>query len=335
VSFEGQQGLSSFGEMQGIFLHSRFTIPMAEPRYILITGGNTGLGYHAAKSLLQKGYGVILACRDAAKAEAAKSKLKGETQNPQVQVLQLDLASLASIRQAAEALKTPLYGLINNAGVSVTRENRLTQDGFEETVGVNHLGHFLLTNLLLVKHWNSLKRIVIVSSDLHNPEKSNGRFPAPHFSSFDELFYPDKSANADAGKAGSLHYVHSKLCNLFFAHGLINRLKQKGMTEPLVNALSPGFVPTTGLVREESAGMRFMLRRIMPLMKFMIPAIESQTKAGENIARLITDVTESGKYYDRSTEEQPSALSRDKKRIEECWTESAKAVGLKAEETLF
>jgi len=122
---------------------------------IIITGANTGLGYECAKNIAQdcKTNHIILACRNTQRATEAVESLINETGNPNISSIELDLSSLESVRQFVnEFIKLnfpPLYAIVCNAGVQIVNGIQYTQDGFEMTFGVNHLGHFLLVNLLL------------------------------------------------------------------------------------------------------------------------------------------------------------------------------------------
>ena len=143
-------------------------------KVILVTGGNTGLGYHAAEEFARRGAEkVILACRNTEKGNEAAEKIKSLTGHENVYVLQLDLANLENIRNFVSELEVrfpPIDSLVCNAGVWFPMDQGAkTDDGFEMNVGVNHLGHFLLTNLLISK----IKRVVLVSSGLMMSGKSN------------------------------------------------------------------------------------------------------------------------------------------------------------------
>ncbi|XP_061621715.1 retinol dehydrogenase 13 isoform X2 [Phyllopteryx taeniolatus] len=142
---------------------------------VLITGANTGLGKETALDLAQRGARVILACRDLTKASMAADYIRRKSGNNNVVVMKLDLASLKSVRELASQVinsEERLDILINNAGIMMCPKWK-TEDGFEMQFGVNHLGHFLLTNLLLSMLKSSApSRIVIVSSRAH--EKGTG-----------------------------------------------------------------------------------------------------------------------------------------------------------------
>ena len=141
----------------------------------LITGANVGVGLETARDLAQRGATVVLACRNRTKAEAAAADIKATTGSQAVEVLDLDLASLASVRAAASGFLAGhdrLDLLVNNAGL-ILSHRRETAEGFETQFGVNHLGHFLLTNLLLDALKSSAPaRIVNLSSRGHRLSKS-------------------------------------------------------------------------------------------------------------------------------------------------------------------
>lgn len=182
----------------------------------IVTGANTGIGKETAKDLAQRGARVYLACRDVDKGELAAREIQAVTGNSQVFVRKLDLADTKSIRAFAKdflAEEKHLHLLINNAGVMMCPYSK-TADGFEMHIGVNHLGHFLLTHLLLEKLKESApSRIVNLSSLGHHL----GRI---HFHNLQgEKFY-----------SAGLAYCHSKLANILFTKELAKRLKGSGVT---------------------------------------------------------------------------------------------------------
>ncbi|XP_013097678.2 retinol dehydrogenase 13 [Stomoxys calcitrans] len=210
--------------MQG----GKFTKPTkADGKIVIVTGSNTGIGKETVRELAKRGATVYMACRDMKKCEEAREEIVLETRNKYVYCRECDLASLDSIRKFAEKFKSEqnrLDILINNAGV-MRCPRSLTKEGFELQLGVNHMGHFLLTNLLL----NELKkaapsRIVVVSSMAHTRGEIN----------IGDL---NSEKSYDEGKA----YNQSKLANVLFTRELAKRLEGSGVT---VNALHPGVVDT-------------------------------------------------------------------------------------------
>jgi NAD(P)-dependent dehydrogenase (short-subunit alcohol dehydrogenase family) len=153
-------------------------------RIALITGGNSGIGFAAASKLAARGFHVILAARNQAASAQAIARIQASQPEASLEAMSLDLASFASVRQCVAAFQAkglPLQVLINNAGGAVYgKKASFTVDGFEMTLGTNHLGHFLLTNLLLETLKQSAPaRVVTVSSELHNP--AHGGKPYPDF----------------------------------------------------------------------------------------------------------------------------------------------------------
>lgn len=176
----------------------------------LITGGNTGLGKATALALAQKGARVILACRSLERGDKAASEIRSKVKNAKIRVYFLDLSSLKSVRKFAQDFsrtESELHILVNNAGIYGCPHWK-TEDGYEMQFAVNHLGHFLLTNLLLDTLARSIpSRIIIVGSSLHKGAQI----------AFDDL-------NGDKEYHPRKAYGQSKLANLLFAHELNKRL---------------------------------------------------------------------------------------------------------------
>ena len=196
-------------------------------KVVVITGGNTGIGKEAAVGLASLGAQVVITSRNEERGRAARQEIAERSGNDSVDVMPLDLASFRSIRSfAADALDRfdHLDVLVNNAGLILHRRAE-TQEGFEETFGVNHLGHFLLTDLLLERlRASAPARVVVVSSDAHKGARQG--------LDFDDLQAEHKYKWMDA-------YNKSKLANIYFTRELARRLDGTGVT---VNALHPGFV---------------------------------------------------------------------------------------------
>jgi NAD(P)-dependent dehydrogenase (short-subunit alcohol dehydrogenase family) len=309
-------------------------------RTAVITGANTGLGYACAQALLASTEGVpwrvVLACRSRERAQAAVERL---TETPdaagRVEALSLDLGSLQSVRAFAAELADrigtgalpPLHGLVCNAGVQSGATRSLTVEGFESTFGVNHLGHFLLVNLLLPM-LDPPARVVVVASIVHDPAKQAG-LPAPAWNDPVALARGELGPAAAGDKplaAARRRYATSKLANVYFTYALARRLPD-GVT---ANAFDPGLMPGTGLVREAPAPLRFanahVLPHIIPLARRLhMPNIHTVKESGDSLARLLTDPAlgeVTGKYFEGRQEIRSSEESYDQARDEELWRES-------------
>ena len=267
-----------------------------QPKTILITGATDGIGKQAALELAQAGQRVLLHGRNPARGQAVLDEIQRATGNPALEYFNADLASLAQVRRLAaevQAKHDRLDGLINNAGVFVN-ERTVTEDGFELTFAVNHLAHFLLTNLLL----DTLKRsaparIVVVASQVHSSGRVN----------FDDLQLARKYD-------GYAAYANSKLANVLFTYELAERLRGTDVT---ANALHPGVIATK-LLREGwgvgGAGVDAGTNTILHLA--LSPKVEAIT----------------GRYFVDRREAQSSATSRDRALQQELWRVSAELVGL-------
>lgn len=208
-------------------------IPNLNGKVAIVTGGNKGIGLETVRGLCKAQMTVIIACRDTAEAERAIRKLKEELPQAEVEYMELDLGSLTSIRKFVTNFKKkrlPLHILVNNAGIMIPPYGT-TEDGFELQLGVNHLGHFALTNLLLddlIRSGSSVRcsRIVTLSSEAHIPGTIN----------FDDLqskcYYSPYSG-----------YSQSKLANILFTYELQKRLEER-KSPVTANAVHPGVVNT-------------------------------------------------------------------------------------------
>lgn len=205
-------------------------IPEQSGKRVLVTGGNSGLGFETAKALYEKGADVIIACRNTDKGERAVSDIKTSvTSSGSLSIMALDLASLESINSFVLEFKEKfdrLDLLVNNAGIMALPFAR-TNDGFESQFGTNHLGHFALTGpLLSLLEESSEPRIVVVSS-LAN------RLGYINF----------KNLNAEKSYFRWIAYCQSKLANIIFAKELQRRLRGRG-SKIKVASVHPGFSST-------------------------------------------------------------------------------------------
>jgi len=204
-------------------------LPNLSGRTFIVTGGNSGVGFETCRALAGRGARVTLACRDLTKGGDAAGRIRGEHAEADIEVRELDLASLDSVRRFAEgwlAEGHDLDGLVNNAGV-MALPYRKTADGFEMQIGTNHLGHFALTGRLLPRILATHgARVVTVSSTVHKL----GRID------FDDLMGERRYGSWRA-------YAQSKLANLLFAHELQRRLTAGG-ADAISVAAHPGYAAT-------------------------------------------------------------------------------------------
>ncbi len=257
----------------------------------------------------------------------------------------LDLGSLAAVRAFVQEIETrdlPLRALVCNAGLQVHRGPQLSADGYELTFAVNHLGHFLLTNLLLARLVKSAPaRIVVVASGVHDPKLHTGMPKA----AVTDIATLAATGGPRAGEFnGRLAYVNSKLCNLWFTYELVRRIEAARLStdeRPLsVNAFEPGLVPGSGLAREYPAALRFVWDRILPgvaaVLSPLVPTINPAPKAGRALAHVVLDpacARESGKYFpshSRWREAPSSEASYDVDRARALWDASVRMTQLTA-----
>jgi NAD(P)-dependent dehydrogenase (short-subunit alcohol dehydrogenase family) len=279
-----------------------------DQKTVLITGGNAGIGLETAVGLAKLGARVLITARDQAKGTAAVDDIRGRSGSEAVEVVPLDLASLASVRAcAADVLaRAPrLDVLVANAGlINATRTE--TEDGFETTFGVNHLGHFLLTNLLLDRLRESApSRVVVVSSDAHKSAKRG--------LDFDDLQGERRYRSFDA-------YGKSKLANIYFANELARRLERTAVT---ANSLHPGFVAS----RFGKDGDLGLLGKIgMPLAR---PFAISQ-EAGARTPVWLSSSSEvdgvSGLYFFKCASAETSKAAQDDEAARRLWAVSEELV---------
>ncbi len=273
------------------------TQPLAG-RVALVTGANTGIGLVTARELARRGAQVFIACRSPDKGQAAADAIRGASGSAQVEPLPLDLGDFDSVRRCAAtflARNLPLHLLINNAGLAGARG--LTASGFELAFGTNHMGHFLLTQLLLDRIKASAPaRIVTVSSRAHK------RVPGIDFAVLRE---PTKSAT------GLPEYGVSKLANLLFSAELGRRLAGTGVN---TYALHPGVV-ATDVWRE----VPWLLR---PLLKLWMISAEDGAQTTLHCATSDAVAGETGLYYDQCQPIAPSRAGRDGALAAELWQRS-------------
>lgn len=227
-------------------------IPSQQGKTILVTGANSGLGLEASKVLSSKGAHVIMTARNMKSGNEAISLIKEENADAKLDLMQLDLSDFASIRQFSQEFHQKykqLDVLINNAGVMFPVKRELTKQNFEVQFGTNHLGHFLLTGLLLdILRSTPNSRIAIQSSGQHKAKMGK---PDIHF---DDL-------NFDKGYNKYMAYTQSKLANLLFAFELDRQLKANKIDITVV-AAHPGYTKTN-LVRHSGFFVQAIITNIL------------------------------------------------------------------------
>ena len=254
-------------------------IPDLSGKTIIVTGGNSGLGYESVKAYVAKNASVFMACRSVSKGEIARKQILEIYPSANITVLELDLADLKSIRSFSTKFiqsQTRLDILLNNAGIMMTPYS-LTKDGFESQLGTNHLGHFALTGLLLELLKKTPKsRVVNVSSMAHKQGVMN----------YDNLLY-ENAVDYTPLKA----YGRSKLANLLFTYEL-QRFFEDNKIDSMAVAAHPG-VSDTNLFNH--AAPKWVMKSLRPLFLFMI-----QTAAMGALPELrasIDPFVKGGEYY--------------------------------------
>ncbi|MGB5711317.1 MAG: SDR family NAD(P)-dependent oxidoreductase [Waterburya sp.] len=311
---------------------------------VIITGGNSGLGYHCAQKLAQDSeLQIILACRNLEKADQAINSIQETSNTQNIEAMTLDLASLDSIcffaAEFANRKLPPLGAVVCNAGVQFIQKQTYTQEGFDTTFGVNHLGHFLLVNLLL-KQLVAPARIVFVSSDTHDSSKTTG-MPAPYWRDPQLMAHPEEDPvlkNKDIGTIGGTAYTTSKLCNVLCAYELSRRLQQQEIStesQPItVNVFNPGLMPGSGLAVDYTTVAKFVWHNLLPILCKFVPKVNTMEESGEALARLITDpelADITGKYFSGFKMVDSSTESYDQEKAIELWNASVGLTQIKLE----
>ena len=273
-------------------------------KVVVVTGSNVGIGLETAVGVAALQATTVLACRNQAKAEAAAKEVTRRTWNDDVHVVALDLADLASVRKAAEDILSRwdrLDVLVNNAGGTWSRR-RLTAQGFEYTFGVNHLGHFYLTNLLLARlESDAPARVVSVTSIGHHFARGGMRF--------DDLQSERSYEGMDA-------YCRSKLANVLFVRELARREAAAGVT---ANAAHPGWVRSSFAMDGDTEGIVGLGMRVMRPLQIS-PRRGARTSIYLATSPEVAEKT--GMYWVRSKPGRMSQHERDDAAAERLWSES-------------
>jgi len=317
-------------------------------RTLILTGPTRGLGLATARALLRRepDATLILTGRDDAALARLARRLGRARPRARLVPLPLDLQSATSIRQCAAGIRAAapdgIDALILSAGLQFTTDGLTAPGGVDLTFANNHLGHFLLANLLagdLVTEG----RILFVSSGTHDPAKKTG-IPAPVMREGRLAAFPATLDRQDPpGVAARRAYSTSKLCNILCAYELDRRIQLCGRSGPSVLSFDPGLMPGTGLARTYPPLLRalwsLVLPNIIPLLRMaMGPNVNSAAVSGDNLARLALDpavhgwtgVHVSGRAAIRSSE-----ASYDRALQADLWTLSADLTGLSPAEAEF
>uniref|UniRef100_G3TQ44 NADP-retinol dehydrogenase n=1 Tax=Loxodonta africana TaxID=9785 RepID=G3TQ44_LOXAF len=279
-------------------------------KVVVITGANTGIGKETARELARRAPGarVYIACRDVLKGESAASEIRADTKNSQVLVQKLDLSDTKSIRAFAEgflAEEKQLHILINNAGVMMCPYSK-TADGFETHLGVNHLGHFLLTHLLLERLKESApSRVVNLSSVVHHVGKIH----------FHDLQGEKRYSRGFA-------YCHSKLANVLFTRELAKKLQGTGVTTYAVHP---------GIVHSELFRHSFLLCLLWRLFSPFVKSAREGAQTSLHCALAEGLEPLSGKYFSDCKRTWVSSRARNNKTAERLWNVSCELLGIQWE----
>uniref|UniRef100_A0A671MZ78 Retinol dehydrogenase 12-like n=1 Tax=Sinocyclocheilus anshuiensis TaxID=1608454 RepID=A0A671MZ78_9TELE len=277
-----------------------------DDKTVIITGANTGIGKETARDLAKRGARVIMACRDLEKAEAARKELIEDSGNQNIVANKLDLSDTESIRAFAELInkeEKQVNILINNAGIMMCPYSK-TADGFEMQFGVNHLGHFLLTYLLLdLLKKSAPSRIINVASVAHT-------WGSIHL---DDI-------NSEKGYSPRRAYGQSKLANILCTRSLAKRLQGSGVT---VYSLHPGVVQSE-LFRNLSKPVQIAVKIFSPFTKTTIQG--AQTTIYCAVEPKLDN--ESGGYYSNCAPAQCSSEALDDEMAQKLWELSCQMLGI-------
>jgi NAD(P)-dependent dehydrogenase (short-subunit alcohol dehydrogenase family) len=277
--------------------------PDMSGKVVAVTGANAGIGKETAVGLARMGATVVMTSRDPARGAAALAEVRERTGSDRVELLALDLADLASVRAFATELLARhdrLDVLVDNAGLVMAKRTE-TADGFETTFGVNHLGHFELTTLLLERlRASAPSRVIVLASDAH-------KF------AFGGLKFDDLQTTRHY--RGFLAYSRSKLANIYFTRELARRMRGTGVT---VNAVHPGYVDSRfgkdGDTRLDSLmGIGAKLFAISP---------EQGARTSIYLASSPDVEGATGVYWYKCTPAKMSKAARDDAAARRLWTES-------------
>jgi NAD(P)-dependent dehydrogenase (short-subunit alcohol dehydrogenase family) len=263
---------------------------------VVITGATSGIGFETARALAAGGAAVTIGGRDDQRTDHSADRIRSAHPEASVETLVMDLASQGSIRRAAEAIQGPIDVLICNAGI-VAGSFGTTEEGIERTVGVCHVGHFLLTHVLLRNlETGGGGRVVVVASESHR---------SPAHLDFDRL------PLSDGNYSQMLAYGQAKLCNVLFAHELDRRMGDRGVH---ANSLHPGTMISTGIGRDWWLG-RLAILASKPFTRSVAQA--AATSCYVAASPELEGV--GGRYFDKCAERQASREACDPRVAARLW----------------
>ena len=315
---------------------------------LVLTGPTRGLGLATARAALRRApeARLVLAGRDMAALTALAARLGRAFPKARLVPLALDLQSCASIRSFAAAFRGldlgPPDALVLSAGLQYSQGGDKGETGADLTFTNNHLGHFLLANLL-AGDMGPQGRIVLVASGTHDPALRTG-IPVPRIRSAEDAAFPERAGNNDPpGVAGPRAYSTSKLCNILCAYELDRRVKAAGRAGPAVTAFDPGLMPGTGLARTYPLPLRLLwsglLPNIIPLLRLaMGPNVNTAAQSGDNLAKLSLEPASAGlggAYVVGRHAQRSSAQSYDIALQADLWRLSAELTSLTRDEAVF
>ncbi len=295
-------------------------IPDLSGKIIIVTGGNSGLGYESVKAFAKKGAEVIIASRSPEKAEEVKIEISKDNVSGKIRVMYLDLADLGTVKKFASEFRKNykrLDVLLNNAGIMMSPYFK-TKDGFEGQFGINHLGHFALTGLLFdLLDKTPGSRVVNVSSGAHKQGTMD----------FSNLMFNDGK-----GYSSMKAYGRSKLSNLLFTYELQRKLEAAGK-DPIAVAAHPGIAMTNlGRYMEK----KIIIKILFPLFKWM--AQDQSMGALPQIRAAVDPTVKGGQYYGPGGKKErkgypvvvPSnKASHNSEDAKKLWEESERLTGVK------
>jgi protochlorophyllide reductase len=311
---------------------------------VIVTGASSGVGLYAAKALAKRGWYVIMACRNLEKAETAAQEVG--IPKDSYKILHIDLGSLDSVRQFINDFRATgrsLEALVCNAAIymPLIKEPLRSPEGYELSMATNHLGHFLLCNVMLEDMKRSPaadKRMILLGTVTHNPDELGGKIPPRpdlgNLEGFAQGFKEPISMIDGKSFEPVKAYKDSKVCNVLTMRQLHQRYHEStGIT---FSSLYPGCVADTPLFRNHYP----LFQKIFPLFqKYITGGYVSQDLAGERVAAVVVDAEykQSGAYWSWGNRQKKnrkpfvqkvSPQARDDEKAERLWDLSAKLVGL-------